>query len=203
MTDKQIIIDGVDVSGCVQFIQEEKDCCDLGGNCKGWTNCYYKQLKRKEQECEELKNKNYELTEEVGIDRALFAEIDKLNSELEQEKALKETYLACYKAKHEDIEGKLFKLKVENCELKGKVNLYEEILERSAQGFETGFQASTFANIVNGVANSIRDKKLFKLKQTLTEIKEIVEQASEDYRMPEEEWNKILQKISECEVENE
>ena len=57
MTDKQIIIDGCDVSGCVQFIQEEKDCCDLGGNCKGWTNCYYKQLKRKEQECEELKAK--------------------------------------------------------------------------------------------------------------------------------------------------
>lgn len=69
MTDKQIIIDGIDVSGCVQFIQEEKDCCDLGGSCKGWINCYYKQLKRaenqivelnksiqaKEQECEELK----------------------------------------------------------------------------------------------------------------------------------------------------
>lgn len=52
MTDKQMIIDGVDVSGCVHFIQEEKDCCDLGGNCKGWTNCYYKQLKRSEAQCE-------------------------------------------------------------------------------------------------------------------------------------------------------
>ena len=38
-----------------------------------------------------------------------------------------------------------------------------------------------------------------KYKNCLTEIKEIAEQASEDYRMPEEEWNKILQKISECE----
>ena len=53
MTDKeQIIIDGCNVSGCVQFTQEG-DCCNLGGGCKGWPNCYYKQLKRKEQECEE------------------------------------------------------------------------------------------------------------------------------------------------------
>lgn len=34
-------------------------------------------------------------------------------------------------------------------------------------------------------------------KATLDEIDEIVEEASEDYRMPEEVWNKILQKIKE------
>jgi hypothetical protein len=55
MTDKeQIIIDGVNVYGCVQFIQEEEDCCNLGGSCKGWPNCYYKQLARKTQEYKEL-----------------------------------------------------------------------------------------------------------------------------------------------------
>ena len=54
MTDKQIIIDGVDVAGCVR-LQDDEISCDLGGECKGWENCYYKQLKRKEQECEELK----------------------------------------------------------------------------------------------------------------------------------------------------
>lgn len=59
MTDKQIIIDGCDVSGC-EFLRnciipdnygckiDDSLCCDVG-------NCYYKQLKRKEQECEELK----------------------------------------------------------------------------------------------------------------------------------------------------
>ena len=36
----------------------------------------------KKQECEELKKKNYELTEEVNIDRALFAEIDQLKEQL-------------------------------------------------------------------------------------------------------------------------
>lgn len=40
MADKeQIIIDGCNVSGCVQFTQEG-DCCNLGGGCKGWPNCY-------------------------------------------------------------------------------------------------------------------------------------------------------------------
>lgn len=71
MTDKQIIIDGVDVSGCKKlhwdiapflkkeerpFNQHEWKC---GGGfaqtyCHNDKNCLYKQLKRKEQECETL-----------------------------------------------------------------------------------------------------------------------------------------------------
>ena len=67
MADKQIIIDGVDVSGCKYF-----DCCNKEckaeyyirhgyeiveyDSCKENPNCYFKQLKRKEQECEELKS---------------------------------------------------------------------------------------------------------------------------------------------------
>jgi hypothetical protein len=69
MTDKQIIIDGVDVSGC-EFFDEcevkldwsnclahcspypEGACYD---DCSEYPNCYYKQLKAKEQECERLK----------------------------------------------------------------------------------------------------------------------------------------------------
>ena len=64
MTDKQIIIDGVDVSGC-EWIREvgldsEYICtCNspnkTSGYCKDNHNCYYKQLKRAEQECERLK----------------------------------------------------------------------------------------------------------------------------------------------------
>lgn len=58
MTDKQIIIDGIDVSGCRYLFDDTsykrsktscsitlKDCKYLGNNC------YYKQLKRKEKEC--------------------------------------------------------------------------------------------------------------------------------------------------------
>lgn len=62
MNDKQIIIDGVDVSGCVPY--KNKSCLvdfcltDMPfseAKCEKNPNCYYKQLKRKEQECERLK----------------------------------------------------------------------------------------------------------------------------------------------------
>ena len=69
MTDKQIIIDGVNVSGCEK--QGETIAGITCGNgerirlaneiitkhklCKDNPNCVYKQLKRKEQECERLK----------------------------------------------------------------------------------------------------------------------------------------------------
>lgn len=70
MTDKeQIIIDGVNVSGCY-LKNEDGDCAlsyaDLysdskelqyGLYCGDNPNCYFKQLARKTQECEELKEK--------------------------------------------------------------------------------------------------------------------------------------------------
>ena len=67
MTDKQIIIDGVDVSGCEHrcdthktlladgHIMEFKNYCQITNDGCYAINCYYKQLKRKEQEYEELK----------------------------------------------------------------------------------------------------------------------------------------------------
>ena len=75
MTDKEIIIDGVDVSEC-EKLGETIDgiTCGLGKRirfaneiitkhnlCKNNPNCRYKQLKRKEQECEELKKRNKRL----------------------------------------------------------------------------------------------------------------------------------------------
>ena len=54
MTDKQIMIDGVDVSGCCYFDYENdgyEDSCYIHQNECSAQNCYYKQLKRKEQEC--------------------------------------------------------------------------------------------------------------------------------------------------------
>ena len=69
MTDKQVIIDGVDVSQCKCYNPNIKMDCLLyplqSDACKNNPNCYYKQLKRKESqlkrkelECEEL-TKNY------------------------------------------------------------------------------------------------------------------------------------------------
>ena len=58
MTDKEIIIDDVDVSRCENLMQgivpfgcmEDRKTC----SCMNNPNCYYKQLKRKEQECNKL-----------------------------------------------------------------------------------------------------------------------------------------------------
>ena len=68
-----MIIDGIDVSGC-DFLAKEDDYCSYSGEyraykgqcgcsdeemCKDHPNCFYKkalkQLKRKEQECKELR----------------------------------------------------------------------------------------------------------------------------------------------------
>ena len=62
MTDKQIIIDGIDVSGC-SYGEIEKDVfkCSCEYNvrsasmfCKDNPNCYYKLYKRKEQKLSKI-----------------------------------------------------------------------------------------------------------------------------------------------------
>ncbi len=60
MTDKEeIIIDGVDVSKCEYSSTTPSNilCYMKGNKCKNNPNCYFKQLARKTQECEELKEK--------------------------------------------------------------------------------------------------------------------------------------------------
>lgn len=83
MTDKQIIIDGVDVSGCKKlhwdiapflkkeerpFNQHEWKC---GGGfaqtyCHNDKNCLYKQLARKTQECERSRKRISDLEERIN-----------------------------------------------------------------------------------------------------------------------------------------
>lgn len=53
MTDKEIIIDSVDVSEC-DHLKYDHIGCDIDETyCLG-SDCYFKQLKRKEQECKNL-----------------------------------------------------------------------------------------------------------------------------------------------------
>ncbi len=72
MTDKQIMIDKVDVSECfwlwVNTDKNYKSRCIMNKDvysqctyCKDYPNCLFKQLARKTQECEELKEKNQKL----------------------------------------------------------------------------------------------------------------------------------------------
>ncbi len=67
MTDKQIIIDGVDVGGCPYYIDSKGDCSSHDCECIKCIHneCFYKDYKRKEQECEELKKTLTEIKEIV------------------------------------------------------------------------------------------------------------------------------------------
>ena len=68
MTDKEIIIDGVDVSGCCQYMPRHMEDYDIDtlDYCKYHFKpckdvdvkyCYYKQLKQKERECQRAEQK--------------------------------------------------------------------------------------------------------------------------------------------------
>lgn len=53
-TNKQIIIDGIDVSKCIKYHYKGCTAYDFT-QCGNNPNCYYKQLKRKEQKLEKIK----------------------------------------------------------------------------------------------------------------------------------------------------
>lgn len=188
MTDKQIIIDGVDVSGCIYYKATGKyNTC--GYCCEQNPNCYYKQLKRKERECEELK-------EQLTI----------LNGEAVVVEITVEQFEEYKKLKAENDEYSLFIEKL--CDYAGLECDNEEQAMRTL---------SDLASQMNK-ARWIIDR----YKQTLTEIKEIAEKIDDsggcaygDYDCDncsslEQETvctykvkKLILQKISECEGNNE
>lgn len=66
MSDKQIIIEGVDVNGCLFYQTDFEEDYDIKIKhyCSSWhnscessnnSNCYFKRLKRKEQELKKYK----------------------------------------------------------------------------------------------------------------------------------------------------
>lgn len=97
MTDKEIIIDGVNVAGCGYFepYLGNGDCMiqGLGINesilycdCKDNPNCYYKQSKRKEQECAIFKQSENEALEIIAELNAECEELKDLNRRLHNQR---------------------------------------------------------------------------------------------------------------------
>lgn len=60
MTDKQITIDEIDVSGCPHYIHKDGSCSSHDCECIKCVHneCFYKDYKAKEQECEKFKEEN-------------------------------------------------------------------------------------------------------------------------------------------------
>ena len=107
MTDKPIIIDGVDVSECKYFDCDSKECkseyyvrygyeITEYDSCRENTNCYFKQLKRKEQECEELKSDLTDLSKIIGCKNGTILtfkeQLDKLKQTLTEIKEICNEY---------------------------------------------------------------------------------------------------------------
>lgn len=101
MTDKEIIIDRVNVAGCewyeehggieYQGMWEYSNGCylsqvdnKLSTDCAKNPNCLYKQLQRKEQECEELKKKLQYAAEENKFQFILREENDRYEQALDK-----------------------------------------------------------------------------------------------------------------------
>lgn len=144
MTDKQIIIDGCDVSGCKYLYTDSKyndKCCSasIGGNCLckpsemiciKYVECLKEQLKAKEQELQQAMD-NY-----VQLDLQRVKEYNEL--------------VDLYKAKEQECK-----------ELKKEL----EVIYDDCKGCPTCNEALYNANLYA--------KEYRKLKQTLIEIKEI------------------------------
>ena len=208
MTDKQITIDGVDVSGCGSYMDNGECISELvySDYCKVCPNCTYKleqKLKRKEQECETLAS---QLDFEVQKKECLEQECEELKIYIESnEQQVKEVETLVMD--NDRLINELDQLKAEltraNCQIAD-----DEILQCDMREAIEGLKAEndkfkeTFDDLLK-VQYQLADS-CKKLRQCLTEIKEIsmgimdddLEESSAYY-----DAKQILQKISE--VENE
>ena len=93
MTDKEVILNGIDVSKCEYCLKMTKYRCTIQRDvykclCEENPNCYFKQLKRKEQECEELKEDverwKSNFNGKVSAIEELLHQLDQLKAENEE-----------------------------------------------------------------------------------------------------------------------
>ena len=173
MTDKQIIIDGCDVSECPNFtfnkIEPNDSICisEQSAMCINNKDCLYKKWKRKEQECEEK--------QKIAQDA-----ISKLCAE-------KST-----------LYNKLDQLKAKNEQLKKEIRLYDCIDKWGTE------QCRCACRCLGNEFCDDADKKINKLKQALTEIKQLLEDALDtDKTNAEQSFDNIHKAIKLCEVLDE
>lgn len=170
MTDKEeIIIDEVDVESCRHYISKavgrEYDC-KLGRYCKLNPNCYYKQLKAKEQECEKLSILAQEESARNGyVEYELNDKLKQKTQEYENLKA-EEKYLkqCCTKAGEElakhsfDYDGKEKNLVVQAMELNEKYEKLKKALEEIEEYTKSFSEVDLFKDIKD-IINKAKEKE--------------------------------------------
>ena len=124
MSRKPIIVDGVDVYECEHLREEFTECylndpdidyinycCAYTNECKKYSDCYYKQLKRKEQECEMLKNITTLQSKDMHNKKQQLNQLKEENEILEKDKANLDVIIETLKAQFKRLEKENVELK--------------------------------------------------------------------------------------------
>ena len=131
MTDKEIIIDDVDISGCEYCLKMTKYRCTIQRDvykclCEENPNCYFKQLKRKERECEKLyiqlkADEEYHKEEENTL-RKIIKNKEERNIELYKENNKLKQTLTEIKEIAENVQSFV-----------GRINIEDDVFEQMEQ----------------------------------------------------------------------
>ena len=223
MADKQIIIDGCDVSGCEFYFYIESNkyphrctcyedmygcsvVCDITDCCK---NCHYKNWKRKEQECDMWKN----LTVDNGAVALKYQQqLDQLKAENE---SLKESFklISATLNHHLQWEVDVYKRQIDSSvpddweyeEVLVLVEEYIEKLKAENDTYKKMFEDEDVQLALTEIRSGERHlwyNKADKLSKTLAEIRDIATCCIEG-DVARIRMKQILQKISECEGNDE
>ena len=189
MTDKQIIIDGVDVSFCPNHYngwsalhRDTRAMCECGYDrecrpkdfeCSHYVKCLEKQLQRKTEECEDLRQYHNKCCKEFEIEKQqLIEKHSQVSKDFYNGKFCNKEHCNLLNAKEQECE-----------ELKSLLKVRIEDLCDSCG------------------ASSMMPMPCKVYEKTLTEIKEIAEAHKKDESVwnPYRQLDRILQKISEVE----
>ena len=118
MTDKQIIIDGVNVSGCEKQGETIAGIITKHKLCKDNPNCVYKQLKRKGQELEELQET---IDDFITDNNSLYSDDGKQPSNLDELQECMQSSMNEF-VKYKQALDEIEKLAKENVELLEIIN---------------------------------------------------------------------------------
>lgn len=169
---EEIIVDGVDVAGCGAY--KDKHCkdktsimfCDTN-LCSNYPYCYYKQLKRLEQE-----NKNFEI-----LAKSLYKRIEELEKENEALAFRERLYKADYEASEQEnkelkkIKEQLKKWNDENLKRQDDMQLWIDLAEEQRRKYRSALEE------INLILDEL--KQQYDYMTDYSEIKEIQDKINE------------------------